>query len=124
MSRLAASAIATALLAACGQPTAPASLAAGTPELAQDPSEKTQTFHFDDQFTLVDGCTGETLLISLHQHVVTFFRGDLTHGHLRVNVVDQGSTLTHETSGLVQQLRGPQNEGANGDFTSDVTPGE
>jgi hypothetical protein len=122
MTRLSASVIAAVLLAACTQPTAPT--AAGGPELAQDLAERTQTFHFDDQFELVDGCTGELVLVTLHQHIVTFFRGSVTQGHLRVNIVDQGSTLTHETSGLVQKLRGPQNEGANGDFSSDVSPGE
>ena len=63
-----------ALVAACDRPTQPTA-SPGTVPLASSQAGTTQVFRVDDQFTIIDACTGEELLIDSHEHIVTFFKG-------------------------------------------------
>ena len=113
------------LAVACDQPAEPSvATVSGPPALAQDPAERTIIERFDESVTFFDPCFGEEVLFEAHRQIVTFFRGEETHGHFRFNVIEKRSTATGLSTGTVWTLHGTQIVGGNGDFTSPEAPGE
>jgi hypothetical protein len=109
----------------CAQPAEPnVPAATGSPTFAVDPAERTVVVRFDETATFFDDCFGEFVLVEFHRQLVTFFRGEITHGHLLFNVINLSSTVTGLTSGTVWTLHGTEITAANGDFTAPETPGE
>ena len=111
--------LATALLAACDRASQPVEPAAPTPSLAVDPAERTTVTRFDETFLVDDPCFGEVVSVDAHRQLVTYMRTDAAGGlHLRFSIIDQGSTVTGLTSGVVHHLNGAVLDGLNsrGDF--------
>jgi hypothetical protein len=118
--------VATLLAAACDQPVEPNVQAiAGRPASAQDPAERTFVFKEDGSHTQFEECFGEEVFVEWHNQVVVFTRRDATGNlHLRILVVDIGTTFTGLNSGTVWTLHGPfHNENVNGDDSSPEAPG-
>jgi hypothetical protein len=117
--------LATLLAVGCSEPAEPnVPAATGSPALAQDPAERTIVEQFVDTVTFFDDCFGEEVLQVAHRQLVFYSRGEPTLNHFRLNIVEQGTTVTGLTSGTVWTVHGAVTQGGNGDITAAETPGE
>jgi hypothetical protein len=77
-----------------------------------------------DASNTIVGCNGDLILVQNHEQIITSFQGTATHGHLQLHIIELNSTATDLTTGEVFTVNGALNETANGDFTSETSPGE
>jgi hypothetical protein len=109
------------LLFACDQSAAPT--APGEMPPAAESANPDRVTRVDGSNTIV-GCNGDIILVENHEQIVTAFVGTATHGHLQLHIIELNSTATDLTTGEVLRVNGALNETANGDFTSETSPGE